>query len=151
LFASALGDKRLENKGTSYVLNEYIAVPASPFDPDADEALRIEVVPATHRLITVFTVSDGQAPATTSDHTHSRNWFKTGLSPDERWARILTDIQPDRFGGTLGSDPKDNHTTGSANYLFADGHVDAIPAQQIKTLADQNYNFARPNAPDPPN
>jgi prepilin-type N-terminal cleavage/methylation domain-containing protein/prepilin-type processing-associated H-X9-DG protein len=147
-----LREARLENKGTSYVLNEYISTPASPSDPEADQALRITDMPATHRMITVFTVSDGRAPSSFSDHTHSRNWFKPGLTAAQRWERIIQDIQVDRFNGTLGADPKENHTAGYANYLFADGHVELIPAAQIRMYSDLNYNFARPNPPTlPPN
>ncbi len=152
--------ERLENKGSSYVLNEYICVWGPEFantpdsiDPDGtikDHSLRIEQVPATHRMITVFTISDGQGTGTTNDHTHSRNWFKYGISAQERWTRILSDVQVDRFGGTLGADPKDNHGSGFANYLFADGHVELIPASQIKMWADQNFNFARPHPPTLP-
>jgi prepilin-type processing-associated H-X9-DG protein len=42
---------------------------------------------------------------------------------------MLEGIQPDRFAGTLGTD-KDpaHHTAGYANYLYADGHVEAGPA-----------------------
>ena len=30
------------------------------------------------------------------------------------------------------------------NYLYADGHVDAIPAEQIRTGATSGFNFALP-------
>jgi prepilin-type processing-associated H-X9-DG protein len=33
-----------------------------------------------------------------------------------------------------------------ANYVFADGHVEAIPASKIKEWADAGYNFAKPSA-----
>jgi prepilin-type processing-associated H-X9-DG protein len=36
--------------------------------------------------------------------------------------------------------------TGYANYLFADGHVELIPGQVIKTWADQGINFALPKS-----
>ncbi|HMP03262.1 MAG TPA: hypothetical protein PKD86_08290 [Gemmatales bacterium] len=80
------------------------------------------------------------APTIYSDHTHSRNWFNgAGVT----WNKILQEIQPDRFfagrqGGT--------RVTGGANYLYADGHVEYIPARQIKIWADQNFNFAKPPA-----
>ena len=145
-----LAQERLDGKGTSYVLNEYIAVPASAADPDADQALRMQDVRTTHRMITVLTASDGLAPSTFSDHTHSRNWFKGNITAAERWERILKDIQVDRFSGTLGCDPKESHTSGYSNYLFADGHVDLVPATLIRKWADSNYNFARPNPPTLP-
>jgi prepilin-type processing-associated H-X9-DG protein len=87
--------------------------------------------------ITVFTVSDRKGVSTFDDHTHSRNWFKNSTNA---WNRILADIQPDRFFGS----PNGEHTTGSANYLYADGHVKTIPAQQIHTWAMEGFNFSLP-------
>ena len=57
---------------------------------------------------------------------------------------VLEDIQPDRFGGPAMSDSNDGRTAGYANYLFADGHVETIPAAEIKRRCDARDNFARP-------
>jgi prepilin-type N-terminal cleavage/methylation domain-containing protein/prepilin-type processing-associated H-X9-DG protein len=129
--ADPKGEERLAGKGSSYVLNEYICVPG----PGA--VLRLPHLRSTHRTITVFTGSDAQSVTTLGDHTHSFNWFS---SPTGAWARILLDIQPDRFGGS----PTGPHTSGNANYLYADGHVELIAASQIKEWADSNVNFALP-------
>jgi prepilin-type N-terminal cleavage/methylation domain-containing protein/prepilin-type processing-associated H-X9-DG protein len=129
--ADPKGDERLQEKGTSYVLNEYICVPGQ------GAALSLYRLRATSRTITVFTVSDHRGVATTEDHTHSRNWFRV---PAGAWDRILNDIQPDRFGGSR-TGP---HTSGYANYLYADGHVETIPAAQVKAWADAGVNFALP-------
>ena len=56
------------------------------------------------------------------------------------WQRILSDIQPDRFFGSK----ELPHTGGSANYLYADGHVDHLPASQLRQWADEGFNFALP-------
>ena len=69
--------------------------------------------------------------------TPSYNWFAV---PGSAWVTLLQDIQPDRFYGS----PYTDHTTGFANYLYGDGHVDLIPASQIKIWADADYNFAKP-------
>jgi prepilin-type N-terminal cleavage/methylation domain-containing protein/prepilin-type processing-associated H-X9-DG protein len=127
------GDKLLAAHGTSYVLNEYICVPG----PDAQT--KLTTMPATARTITVFTGSDTRGASVLSDHTHSRNWFSvTGPDP-LRWNKITGDIQPDRFNGD-----KRTHTSGYANYLYADGHVETIPASDIKNWADNDVNFAKP-------
>jgi prepilin-type N-terminal cleavage/methylation domain-containing protein/prepilin-type processing-associated H-X9-DG protein len=136
------GDDRLQFHGTSYVLSEYIAVPANPNVPGDEAALRIQALPATSRMITVYTISDAQPPTDLNDHCHPRDWFR---QPGGEWRRLVPDIQPDRFAGTLGGNPNDNHTAGYSNYLFADGHVQSIPASQIKTWADQGVNFAKPS------
>lgn len=126
-----LAKERLAGKGTSYVLNEYICVEG----PDA--ALSLAHMRATSRTITVFTISDYKGTTTADDHTHSRNWFKpTG----NNWGRILADIQPDRFYGS--KNPP--HTSGSSNYLYADGHVTTIAASQLHQWAEEGFNFALP-------
>jgi prepilin-type processing-associated H-X9-DG protein len=38
----------------------------------------------------------------------------------------------------------DRHAGGVANYLYADGHVIAIPADQVAQWVDEGLNFARP-------
>ncbi len=127
------GDERLQNTSTSYVLNEYTSVPG----PHA--ALNLYHMEATTRTIVVFTGSDRRGLSIFSDHIHARSWFKDpndGLA----WDRIVLDIQPDRFGGTVGQPA----AVGHANYLYADGHVATIPATQIQTWANEGYNFALP-------
>jgi prepilin-type N-terminal cleavage/methylation domain-containing protein/prepilin-type processing-associated H-X9-DG protein len=138
--ADPKGEQRLEAfpQGTSYVLNNYLT-------PGADAATTLQQISATSRTITVFTASDRLGTGWRDDHAHCRSWFIT--PPDgHTWTRILLGIQPDRFGGLRGDfDTNPNHhVSGYANYLFADGHVEAIPAMQIKTYADTNENFAKP-------
>ena len=135
-------DDRLKFNGTSYVLSEYIAVPANPNVPGDEAALYLQRLPATSRMITVYTISDAQPPTDLNDHCHPRDWFK---QPGGEWRRLVPDIQPDRFSGKLGGDPNVNHAAGYSNYLFADGHVQTIPASQIKEWADKGVNFAKPS------
>lgn len=129
------GDERLSEKGTSYVLNEYIC------EPGDDAKLSLYHLQATSMTITVFTVSDDKGVTTTDDHTHSRNWFK----PGDPWPRICGDIQVDRFAGSPPGTPAARRSSGVSNYLFADGHVQAIPASTIKSWAGARNNFAIPD------
>jgi prepilin-type processing-associated H-X9-DG protein len=126
------------NLSSSYVLNEYTAVKG------IDESRNLHKMPATTRTILVFTGSDHLSLSVYSDHTHSRNWFKarpeTAAEKEARWTRITNDIQVDRFGGEkFGS-----HLAGLSNYLFADGHVEAIPAATLRQRSDTLDNFAKP-------
>jgi prepilin-type N-terminal cleavage/methylation domain-containing protein/prepilin-type processing-associated H-X9-DG protein len=133
------GTRRLY--GTSYVLNGYIASFPNNERPDPACINRLIDLPATSRTFTVFTLSDQKSPAISNDHVDPWNWFdRIGLE----WRLLLGDIQPDRFGGTDGRNIDDPHTSGTANYLYADGHVEAIPALQIKEWADSRFNFAKP-------
>lgn len=129
--------EKLDNKGTSYILNEYIC------EPGSDQSLTLDSLVSTSRTIVVFTASDSRGTAITEDHTHSRNWFRNPKSAV--WRRIVSDIQPDRFSGPPMNSPAALRATGSANYLFADGHVELISGQQIKTWADEGKNFALPS------
>lgn len=137
------GREKLDDKGTSYILNEYIC------EPGSDEALNINFLQSTSRTIVVFTASDSRGTSIMDDHTHSRNWFRSPTSAT--WRRIVADIQPDRFSGPPQGSPAEMRATGYANYLFADGHVELIAAQQIKAWADEGKNFALPSRCPEPN
>ena len=81
-----------------------------------------------------FNVSDDQTVEATSDHTHSRAWTSS-------WNALLRDIQPDRH--RVGP-PNDDHTKGSANYLFVDGHVESWKASEVKRRIESGDNIAEP-------
>jgi prepilin-type N-terminal cleavage/methylation domain-containing protein/prepilin-type processing-associated H-X9-DG protein len=129
------GRQRLAEKGTSYVLNDYIC------EPSPDSVLYLHQIRATSRTIMVFTSSDEKGYATTEDHTHSSNWF---AFPTGQWDRICADIQPNRFFGGGPNTPRAQRACGVSNYLYADGHVEGIPGSTIKAWADQGFNFALP-------
>jgi prepilin-type N-terminal cleavage/methylation domain-containing protein/prepilin-type processing-associated H-X9-DG protein len=128
-------EQRLASKGTSYILNEYVC------EPGVGAALNLNHMKATSRTICVFTSSDDKGFAITEDHTHSRGWF---APPTGAWNRICADIQPNRFYGGGRNAPVDQRGTGVSNYLYADGHVEAIPGSQIRQWADAGFNFAIP-------
>lgn len=139
--ADPRGAEKLREDGTSYILNEYICVPG------AGAVLNMNHLAATSRTHVVYTASDNKGVANTEDHAHSRNWFRVlpNDTPRGRWSRIVADIQPNRFGGRAGANvPAEQRVTGSANYLFADGHVEGMAATQIRAWSDANYNFALP-------
>ena len=125
-----LAKQRLQEKSTSYCLNEYICVPLMDrfgrVKEDFTNKLRL---PNLSETITVFIGADGLGLGVSSDHTHSRNW--------KTWNAVLTDIQPDRFRvGTPASD----RSVGESLYLYADGHVETHSAKWLKQeiLAKRN-------------
>jgi prepilin-type N-terminal cleavage/methylation domain-containing protein/prepilin-type processing-associated H-X9-DG protein len=127
------GPDRLRAGGTSYVFNNYLTQEAG-----ADACLNLSTLPQPSRTVAFFTISDKRGVSAFEDHVHATNWFRSGGA----WQRFLSDVQPDRFGGS--GDPLKN-PTGSANYLFADGHVEAIPAAVMKERCDQgDSSFAKP-------
>jgi prepilin-type processing-associated H-X9-DG protein/prepilin-type N-terminal cleavage/methylation domain-containing protein len=129
------GDDRLRFEATSYVLNEYVTVPGT------GSITNLHKMPATTRTITVFTISDARGASVYSDHTHSRSWFREPSSAV--WNRFLADVTPDRFGGAPAA-PVGQRVSGLSNYLFADGHVEAIAAAEMKRRCDALENFALP-------
>jgi prepilin-type processing-associated H-X9-DG protein/prepilin-type N-terminal cleavage/methylation domain-containing protein len=145
-----------EDISSSYIINQYLGRPLDVVDiTDAfliakGNALRLQDVPATSRTISFFTASDQTplSPPFLFDHAECWVWFDPTI-PATPWEKITDQrygnaIQPDRFGGTDGRIKTDPHTSGYANYLFLDGHVESIPASQIKEWADSAFNFAKP-------
>ena len=133
------GMQRLENDGTSYVINQYVAMTRDEIGYEVpDLARKIDQLEATSKTITVFEGADSRDPESFfSEHTHSVNWFgKLNLQRGRVWSQIKKDIQPDR------------HPPDAALYLFADGHVRLIDAEQIQHWAEVGYNFAKPNSAD---
>ena len=132
------GLERLAHQGTSYLMNEYTSTPAlDPFGqplPGENDFRKLDRIPRPTETITVFETADAQGVSTGQDHTHSRNWING-------WNTVLVDIQPDRHRT---SSPNPDHTSGGANYLFADPHAAALPAAPLKKRIDSGDNFARP-------
>jgi prepilin-type processing-associated H-X9-DG protein len=126
--------ERLTAGLSSYNLNEFTSVPVMMFGqvvgPDYRKLNALRRPLDTH---TVFIVSDQQDVSVYADHTHSRSWA-------EGWGKVTFDIQPDRHSTKRTVD----HASGTANYLFADGHVSSIKAQSLKAKIDRGQNFAEP-------
>lgn len=142
--ADPIGDERLKADGTSYILNSYVFVPrVGPFgEPLPGSMHNIRSIPYPARTLFAANISDEQGASVQNDHTHSEHWGgEEGATGN--WEALLNDIQPDRFS----SDPSEDHTNGSANYLFGDGHVESIPALEIKERLQRGDNIARPPTP----
>lgn len=122
--------------GMSYVLNDFLSVPLiDSFGRVSVPLPRLEQWRQPSQTILLFEISDDYGPSIFTDHTHSRSWLQDG------WAGVLKDIQPDRHRGTLLSPDR---VQGQANYLFADGHVEAIEASIIKRQLEAGINLAQP-------
>jgi prepilin-type N-terminal cleavage/methylation domain-containing protein/prepilin-type processing-associated H-X9-DG protein len=137
-------------KGSSYVINDYLA------DDDAPDAVRnLNKLLATSRTIVAFEGADQRYEkdphkyVTTDqdhdgkpdefvfahpkyEHAHCSQWFSDlHVQNDLVEDAVKDDIQPDRH-------------TEMAHYLYADGHVDVITAAQVDEWVQQNINFAKP-------
>lgn len=123
---------RFANKASSYILNSLVFVP--PLDafgePSGEAFNRPARLPEPSRTILLFIASDRAGLYPGDDHTHSDQW--------RSWGQVLRDIAPDRHKRRDST----NSTKGMANYLFADGHVESISADEIKTRIDKGENIA---------
>lgn len=129
--ADPLGEKRLEQNGSSYILNSFMFVQEEdPFGAKIGKVYdRPSLIPNPAQTMLAFNISDRLETGIQSDHTHSSAWTS--------WGAMLSDIQPNRHGGS-----ENDYTSGSANYLFADGHVESILASDVKAKVDKGENIA---------
>jgi prepilin-type N-terminal cleavage/methylation domain-containing protein/prepilin-type processing-associated H-X9-DG protein len=134
--ADPKGQARMTNFASSYLMNEYTSADQIDAFGGIIETFRnLDRLPTPAATITVFTGADALSPSTFADHAHSRGWVLG-------WKEVLKDIQPDRHRT---GQPVAEHTTGSANYLYADGHVERLKASTLKAQIDQRINPADPD------
>lgn len=129
--------------GASYVINEFLLPDPPRTTPNSSTpsgaVTNINGLQATSQTIMLFEISDRHGAAVANDHTHGKSWFNEP-DPQKRWTLIVADIQPDRHGGT--GNP--NGTAGVSNYLYADGHVEALSPTVVREWSDAGINFALP-------
>ena len=120
---------RLKHNGTSYIINGYISMRV----PDAK--LKIDHLKSTTRTITVFEGADTRDPTSADfEHAHPWDWFAPAVVANKKsWIKLLAEIQPDRHWDSL------------AHYLYADGHVAAVPEETIALWTEKGHNFAKPD------
>ncbi len=132
--ADPLGPQRLAAGTCSYVLNEYVAVPLTdPFGRVKENFRNRVSIEHPAKMIVVFPLADRLGVNATRDHTHSRKW--------KSWEAVLADIQPDRFRSDSSAEDR---TKGRANYLYADGHVEAVEAAWLHAEIIAERNPAKP-------
>ena len=123
-------------RGTSYVINEYVAYQTN----DGQSVLDINKMRSTHSLIVLFEGTD-TGRATTDDHVHTSTWYAPGdITRGRVWDVILSEVNPAQH-------------VDCANYLYADGHAETATLATFSSWVQQdisNYlngnptNFARP-------
>jgi prepilin-type processing-associated H-X9-DG protein len=128
----------IEVRPTSYAMNGYLR--PEGFNPTGIKTpgfvTRFSQLLETHRTIVMFEAGFGVEA--TKDHVESPDWFsadnlKRNTPPNHAvWDSVKAEVAVDRHHGGL------------ANYLYADGHVDVISADQIAEWCDASMNFAIP-------
>src|SRR5690606_5500266 len=123
-----LWKERLDARATSYVINDYLAAPSVP-----DVVRNINKIAATSRTMAVFEIADKQPATPDAEHAHCSQWFSQ-INRD--WNRVESavrkDIQLDRH-------------LGASHYLYLDGHVSLIAAEQIVSWIDAEIEFSKPD------
>lgn len=117
-------------KSTSYAWNGYVGEPTLAIPKRVN---RLTQVQATSRFVLVMESSDtiGLEPEL-CDHVHSYLWFSaSNIAAGHVPQAIAADIQIKRHNG-------------SSHFLFADGHVELLSAQQIHAWALEPFNFVAP-------
>ena len=124
------GSDRLSSNGmgTSYLINEYVAIPLP------ESILNLYKMKETSKTILAFEGADERTA--TSEHVHASLWYtERNISRNLWWAQLLAEVKPDRHSG-------------SANYLYADGHVETLSEEVVYEWMQldvaQGTNFAVP-------
>ena len=132
--------------GTSYAFNGYLTEPPPPrttfggdfVDTPPGYTDNFNHLANTHNTIMLFEARQVTL-ASTFDHVDSQYWFSEKNVTDKDnvglvWQAVQREVAVARHQGTV------------ANYLYADGHVEAIPAEDIAEWCeegDENSNFAQ--------
>ena len=126
---------------TSYAMNGYLRKTTLAdewvFQGTSSESVleefadRLQQISSTHKSIVIFEA--GNTVESGFDHIHSWEWFTTRYpTAEDSLAQIQREVVIDRHIGNV------------ANYLYADGHVDSISADQINAWTIERFNFAKP-------
>jgi len=121
-------DERLKIKMTSYALNGFLTTEA----PKPVQFLDARKLHETSKTVVMFELADTKPLDLTVDDVHCFDWFRQSyITAGTVYDQIKGDVQVERHGGT-------------ANYLYADSHVERISASQIHIWATMPFNFALP-------
>ena len=132
--------------GTSYAFNGYLSEPPPPRTTLSGDVIEtplgfadsFNALAETHRTIMLFEAVQ-LGLSSRFDHVGSQFWFSETNVVDKDnkslvWLAVQREVAVTRHQGDV------------ANYLYADGHVEAIPADVIAAWCeegDENSNFAQ--------
>jgi prepilin-type processing-associated H-X9-DG protein/prepilin-type N-terminal cleavage/methylation domain-containing protein len=141
-YTKANGDV-VETRATSYAMNGYLRPPdVGLAGPEPGFVTRFSQLVQTHNTIVMFEA--GRKVDSTRDHVECPDWFgfdnmKRNRPPLHAVWDQVADLGE---GYKSGEVAVNRHQGTSANYLYADGHVDTITADQIEEWCNSGTNFA---------
>nr|WP_228714726.1 H-X9-DG-CTERM domain-containing protein [Posidoniimonas corsicana] len=119
--------ERLAARATTYVLSDYLTAREVP-----GAARFLRQVPSTSKTFAAFEGAGARKADPAYDHAHASQWFS---ELNRQWGlveqAVRADIQTDYHQQT-------------SNYLYVDGHVEAIPDATIQQWIDEGFDFAQP-------
>jgi prepilin-type N-terminal cleavage/methylation domain-containing protein/prepilin-type processing-associated H-X9-DG protein len=119
--------ERMAARATSYVLSDYLSADDVP-----DAVRNLNKLQETSKTIAAFEGAHTRSPKPVYDHAHASQWF---TAFNVQWGFVEQKVRDDVELGP-------HHS--AANYLFVDGHVDAIPESQVVQWIADGVNFAVP-------
>ncbi len=129
-------DERLADRESSYAMNGYLGVVidvnlgGGKYLRNVHNAVKkLRQVKSTSKTVALFEATENVH----LDHIHSYDWFSENNVNDERvFDAVSSEVAVGRHHGS------------TANYLFLDGHIESIPAEQIDEWCREPFNFAKP-------
>ena len=122
-------ETRLTAKLSSYVMNSWLTSEA------VGGAVFMKKLKETSKTVVMFELADSKLPILSNDHVHSHQWFKpSNVLLKKVFGEVALDIAVDRHGG-------------ASHLLYADGHLDLVPAETIKEWCDigtTQQNWVKP-------
>lgn len=116
-------------RGTSYLINEYLS------SKGVKEAVHnINKLKETSKMLVLFEGSD--LMEVVDDHVHASQWYLPFRVTNKTvWPALISEVNVGRHNG-------------SANYLYADGHVETIPEETVYQWVEidiaNGTNFTKP-------
>jgi prepilin-type N-terminal cleavage/methylation domain-containing protein/prepilin-type processing-associated H-X9-DG protein len=119
-----------DRQGTSYVINDFLANASV-----SGSVVNFNQLRSTHAQVVLFEGSEYRE--TQLDHVHCSTFYKPSrIRRDKVWDFMVAEIAPSRH-------------LGSANYLYADGHVTSVSENELRNWVNSDIahgtNFAKPN------
>jgi prepilin-type processing-associated H-X9-DG protein len=143
-----IGRRRLKVHSTSYVVNDYISPEYVPPPLIAgaveDSIYNHNKLQATSRTMIVFEAAD--PPQKVLDNERDNEWFEEHVHASEWYSpkNVRLGLVAMAVPGSAMGDIQPGRHVDSANYLYADGHVDVIGAAQLYDWINALNSFAKP-------
>jgi len=121
---------RLDQRLTSYVMNAYLTD-----EPRSFTVTNLNKLRESSKTLVAFELADQKAPIIENDHVHNHAWF-TSLTVARK--QVL---------GKIEADAAIKRHADTSHFLYADWHVEAVPAITVAEWADTQTptdNFCLP-------